>query len=112
MSNTAGRLLLGLTSLAGVAALSACSASGSATVTGSAIAKSAIEHVASKQIGDRFGDGRYKVTCPHDLVAKTGASMKCVTTFPDGERFTGTAKVTSLKSGKAQWKYNASSEVK
>jgi hypothetical protein len=111
MSNTAGRLLLGLTSLASAATLGACTASGSSAITGSSIAKSTIEQVASKQISDRFGDGKYTVTCPHDLAAKTGASMKCLTTFPGGEKFTGTAKVTSVKSGKTQWTYNASSEV-
>jgi hypothetical protein len=37
--------------------------------------------------------------------------MQCVTAFPDGEKFTGTAKVTSVKSGKAQWKYTAGSAV-
>ncbi|MDT4906325.1 MAG: hypothetical protein QOH52_4341, partial [Pseudonocardiales bacterium] len=85
MSNTAGRLLVRLTSLAGAAVLSACTASGSSAITGSSIAKSTIEQVASKQISDTFGTGKYTVTCPHDLHAKAGASMQCVTAFPDGE---------------------------
>lgn len=111
MSNNAGRIFVGLASLASVAALVACTASGSANVRGSTVAKSIIEQTASKQISDRFGGGSYKVTCPHDLVAKAGASMTCLTTFPDGERFTGTAKVTSVSAGKAQWTYKASGEL-
>lgn len=110
MSNGAARRLVGLTSLAGTAALVACSASGSADVRSSKVAESSIEQTASKQITDRFGGGPYKVTCPHDLAAKVGASMTCVTTFPDGEKFVGTAKVTSVSGGKAHWAYEAGTE--
>jgi hypothetical protein len=110
MSDNAGRLLLGLASLASAAALVACTASGSADVRGSKVAKSTIEQTASKQITDRLRGGTYKVTCPHDLAATRGASMTCVTTFPDGERFSGTAKVTSVSEGKAHWEYSPSSK--
>jgi hypothetical protein len=109
MPNNAGRLFLGLTSLASAAALVACTASGSADVRGSKVAKSTIEQTASKQITDRLGGGTYKVTCPHDLAAKKGASMTCGTTFPDGEKFSGTATVTSVSGGKAHWAYRSSS---
>jgi hypothetical protein len=114
VSKTAGRLfrlLLGLTSLAGAAALAGCTASGSSGVTGSTVAKSTIEQVASKQITDRLGGGHYTVTCPHDLAAKVGASVTCVTTFPDGEKFSGSAKVTSVGGGKAHWEYKAGTEL-
>jgi hypothetical protein len=109
MSNNAGWLLLGLTPLASAVALVACTASGSANVRGSMVAKLTIEQTASKQITDRLGGGTYVVTCPHDLAAKTGASMACVTTFPDGEKFTGTATVTSASGGTAHLKYIPSS---
>ena len=108
-TNHAARLVMGLTSLAGAAALVACTASGSGDVRGSTVAKSIIEQTASKQISDRLG-GDYKVTCPHDLAAKTGASMTCVTTSPDGEKFGGTATVTSVSEGTAHWKYRPSAE--
>ena len=110
MINNAGRLLVALTSLASAAALVACTASGNTDVRDSRVAKSIIEQTASKQITDRLGGGTYKVTCPHDLAAKTGASMKCVTTVPDGEKFIGTAKITSLSGGKAHWAYQPSTE--
>jgi Domain of unknown function (DUF4333) len=105
-----GRLVLGLTSLAGAASLVACTASGSAEVSGSTVAKSTIEQTASKQISDRFGGGTYQVTCSHDLAAKAGASMTCVTSFPDGEKFSGIATVTSVRSGKANWAYKPSTK--
>lgn len=108
MPEKAGRLFLGLTSLASAAMLVACTASGSTDVHGSTIPKSTIEQTASKQITDRLGGGTYTVSCPHDLAAEKGASMTCVTTFPDGEKFVGTAKVTSVSNGKATWKYDAS----
>lgn len=109
MANSAGRLVLGLTSLTGAAALAACTASGSAAVRAAMVGKSIIEQSASKQIAASFGGGNYKVTCPHDLAAKSGASMTCVTTFPDGEKFSGTATVTAVTDGTAHWKYSPSS---
>ncbi|MBN9620113.1 MAG: hypothetical protein J0H43_10355, partial [Actinobacteria bacterium] len=69
-----------------------------------------IEQVASKQITDRLGGGRYTVACPHDLPARQRASMTCVTTFPDGEKFAGIAEVTSVGDGQAHWSYKADAE--
>jgi outer membrane lipoprotein-sorting protein len=74
------------------------------------VAKSTIEQTASKQITDRLGGGTYTVTCPHDLAAKRGASMTCVTNSPDGEKFSGTATVTSVSEGTALWAYRPSSK--
>jgi hypothetical protein len=111
MSTSAGRMLLALTSLVAAAGLVSCTASATTTVSSSSISKATIEQGASKQISDRFGGGSYKVTCPHDLAAEKGASMTCIVTFPDGEKFTGTAKVTSVSGGKAHWTYTASAEA-
>ena len=102
-------ILLSVTSLAG-AGLVACTASGATDVHGSTITRSTIEQTASKQITDRLGGGVYKVTCPHDLAARKGASMDCVTTFPDGEKFSGTAAVTAVSQGKAHWTYSPTSK--
>ena len=107
MSTLAGQLFVGLASLGSVATLVACTASGTAPVRASTIAQSTIEQTAAKQIGERLGGGTYTVACPHDLPARAGASMVCVTTFPDGEKFNGTARVTSVSDGKASWTYDA-----
>jgi hypothetical protein len=108
MNGTASRIVLGLTTLVGAVALAACTASGSADVHGSTVARSTIEQTASQQISARLGGGKYTVTCPHDLAAKPGAAMTCVTTFPDGEKFNGIATVTSVSGGSARWKYTPS----
>jgi hypothetical protein len=105
-----GRLIVGVVSLGAAATLVGCTASGSTAVHGTTVSRSVIEQSASKQIADRFGAGRYTVTCPHDLAAKTGATMTCVTRFPDGEKFSGTARVTSVGNGTAHWKYTPSTE--
>jgi hypothetical protein len=110
MSSTAGRLFVGLTSLASAAVLVGCTASGSADIRGSKVAKSIVEQAASKQVTDLLGGGKYKVACPQDLAAKSGASMACVTTFPDGEKFSGTATITSISGSKAHWKYSLSAK--
>lgn len=107
MSIVARPLFGGVTALGAFVVLVGCTASGSAPVQASTIAKSTIEQTAAKQISDRLGGGKYTVTCPHDLPAKAGASMVCVTTFPDGEKFNGNAKVTSVGNGKASWTYDA-----
>ena len=102
-SRVAGRALLllvvvGLT----VAGCSASVSIGSATTPTAApvpsvtVKKADVEKQVSDQLTQKVGQTPKSVTCPGDLAAQTGTTMRCILTADDGTTIGLTVTVTSV----------------
>ncbi|MGB9376592.1 MAG: DUF4333 domain-containing protein [Mycobacteriales bacterium] len=82
--------MAGLTS----AALSGCSVTAS---TGTSVKKTDVERQISDQLYKKAGEAPKDVTCPRNLSAKQGTTMRCTMTDAGGTNYGLTVTVTSVK---------------
>ncbi|MDP9240784.1 MAG: DUF4333 domain-containing protein [Actinomycetota bacterium] len=81
-------------------ALTSCSASIS---TGKKVAKADVEKLSSDQLAANTGQTPKSVTCPRDLKAKVGTTMRCLLTTSDDRKFGFAVTVTSVKDNVAHF---------
>jgi hypothetical protein len=86
--------------LVSAAALTSCSASVS---TGKRVRKAEVEKLSSEQLAAKTGQTPKSVTCPGDLKAAVGTTMRCSLTTSDDREFGFAVKVTSVKDNVAHF---------
>ena len=91
--STGRRITASLAACAAVAALTSCSFSAS---TGKSVKKADVEKQIADQLAANVGQRPTSVTCPDNLKAKVGTTMRC-TLDSSGTKYGLTVTVTSIK---------------
>ena len=76
------------------------------------VSKDDVESQASTVIEKEVGQKPKSITCPDDLKAKVGETMKCELTAPDDSKVDVTVKVTSASDGEAKFSVEVGDEVR
>lgn len=78
-------------------------AAGCTFSTGNSVSKAEVEKQISAQLASSVGQQPKSVTCPGDLKAKVGTTMRCTLVTPQGTNYGLTTTVTSVNGSDAKF---------